>query len=279
MTSLGGDIVASADCAGRVRTWNASTGGLLGNFHVGANCRAWTAICALHDGAFAVGDSTGDVHFLSHEEGRNVRPIYTPRAAHLRYISWMAHDDGTLVAASDDWTASVWEARSGRLVIRLPHSYRVFCTAVSKTYIATACGNEVRLYRNGGDYAMLAVYRGLHAKFKCFSVALAAEDLLVTGGADAFISYTSISLGRPVARSHTPIRSLTNIELLKDDRIVACSEWGEHGTIVPVPDMLHLDMPDEEEEGKVETRGRVSWRRNVFCALLFTTLAVVLRVK
>lgn len=282
MAALGADIVASADCGGRVRTWNAATGALLDSHDVRAHRRMWTALCNAGS-EIAVGDSNGNIHMLSHNRGFDVRPVRVMRGAHRRYISWLACHEDTLVAASDDWSASIWEQSTGRCLARLPHSYRVFCTAISKTHIATACGREVRLYRNGGDYGLLAVYRGLHSTFKCFAVALAGDDMLVTGGADALITYTSISEGRPVARSRTSVDSMTNIELIRDNRIVACSEWSEQSAIVRAPDTLQLEVKVSNEGTRAvvprSKRREGNRARNVFVGVLLSTFAVMIRMR
>lgn len=278
MASLGGDIVASADCGGRVRVWDASSGALLGSVDLSSRRRMWTAVCALGVGSFAVGDSAGNMHFLEHEQGRRVRRVRCVRRAHRRYVSWLAHHDGTLVAASDDWSASVWDASAQRCVTRLPHSYRVFCVAVSATHIATACGKEVRLYRNGADYAMLSVYRGLHADFKCFSVALASADLLVTGGVDSLVSYTSIEMGAPLARCRTSVASMTNIELTDDGSIVACSEWGDQCAIVQPPLVAAIAASDSRTITSAKsTKRAANWR--LIGAALLSTLAITLRLR
>jgi WD40 repeat protein/DNA-binding SARP family transcriptional activator len=108
--SADGTSLISGSLDGWVRIWDAATGEQQAEFHAGR--ARILSVAASPDGRFVVsGDQDGEVAVWDVDTSARVHRL----AAHTGAVGGLAFgDDGTLVTASEDGTARVWDLATGR---------------------------------------------------------------------------------------------------------------------------------------------------------------------
>lgn len=239
MCALSADVVLTGWCCGMLATFRGSTGRRIATLSIGGEDAFATAMAPLGARHFVVGTVSGELRFFEHANGGALRELARRRKAHAQRVCNIAVYDDVLATASADSTARVWNGRSCARLADLPHPNPVFCVSLNRTRVATGAQDEVRIFRNGGDYALQFVIPNVHDAAVLRSVTLIGEELLLTtAGADSNLVFICLAQKRPLVR--TSVKNLNGIygaAVLADGRIAVCgmSDKSACGAIVEPP--------------------------------------------
>lgn len=244
--ALGGDVLATSGREdGIVATWRASSGERVATLRVSETHALGMAVVGRD--CIAVGaqnGESGDLVFLSHDGGRDLREDARRIAAHQGWIHRVVVHGNVLVTAASDITAAAWDAKtrekravltgiSGLVNVR---AHTVWCAAINDRIIATGVemgleDNCIRIHRNGGDFALLAVLVGVHSD-AIVGLTLVG-DYLLSASFDETIAVTTITEnGRPLVRARVSAGFPVLSAALLAGRRVAVGEDGGLGRVV-----------------------------------------------
>lgn len=209
---LGADALVSSDWSSAskpsVSSWSVSTGKMLDRLDVSLDGSGdgVSAITVLGPGLFAVATELGvlsknrELVFVSHFDGRALRVVRRIKRPHRLPITDIAAHGNAVFTASKDETACVWSAVTGeRLATLRGHTRALTSVDASADWAVTASEDcTVRVYRNGGDFSLFAVFRGMHcSEANCISIL--TNSVVLTGSRDGTLCFT------PLARNTAPV--------------------------------------------------------------------------
>lgn len=236
----GGNVVVSSWCCGRVVMHIGDR--ILGEATMD-NGDFGTAIAQIDADHFVCATVKGDLRVYEHHNGWMLRERARVHAHSLRVCGVAAYK-GVIVTASADASAAVWCVRSLCRMATLRHGAAVSCVSVRGTRIATGSMRDVRIYRNGEDYALLLVVRAPHGTPAAIlrSVSLIGDTLLLSSaGGDSDIMFTCLIRERSVAKVQAAeLDGVYGVAVLPDSRIAACgiSTYGPCGVVIPAPTVI-----------------------------------------
>ena len=195
VAALGGGAVALGGEDGRVAVLDSMNGGLLwaGRVHAGRNrVRA----LVLHEETLYVTAGADICSVAVFGGGCVLRVVRRVRGAHggllVRRVSVGIKGD-VVLSTGRDAAVVVWTPALKRIA-RLQHSVEVTCMTATRDAIVTAAADEIRIYQNGGSFALRACLRGLSPPVTLLPSADGRAVLSVARrGAWALVDATSIS--------------------------------------------------------------------------------------
>lgn len=170
---------------------------------------------------FVAGDRSGRLHFLEHDEGRNIRLTRTVKGVHKNSISCIVVHDNVMVAVSHCRNASVWDLKSRRRVAMLPQSEEPIRAAINEHHIVTISWFEARVFRNEPGFRLRHVFKGLNLFAHLLCVYVAGDNLLLTAGAGPLITATNIDTKQPICRFTTSLSDITYLTLTPQGHVIA----------------------------------------------------------
>lgn len=236
LAAIGGDLLAFGDLEGYISTWCASSGTLLDHLALGTRDKAYAVAMLGHD-KFVIGTDKGELLFMSHRDGRDLREVARGGSSHDEFISYIAVLGDMIVTTSRDKTAAVWSvATRKRIAVLRGHKDWVMCADICPRLIAIGSKDEtIRLYEAGGTYALLRVIEGLHSD-TVFQVAFLGDDMLMSASADKTVTFTSLSTINAVVR--LDIGFCTRSVIITPDARLACVGADSGGALLSPPDLV-----------------------------------------
>lgn len=258
MAHVGGDVLVTTGADGMLITWSALKGKPLEAMKLEE--RAVRAVAALPSGDIVVGTMCGDLIFITHANGRKLERGARVHRAHSCQIFDLVSKAGVLLTLADDWAVGVWDATTRARRAILAHSHWVMCASATRERIATVNKSELRIYRNGDDYALQAVIRGLHSADMLFAVAFAAPTVVMTGGADGMLAFASVdSPHSAVARVRTSCNGIWDAALMSDGRVVVAERGDCENAIIELPQpVLDIVAPSADDTRRRFSRHAVT---------------------
>ena len=266
LAPLGGSVFATGDDKALVTTWDAKN--REPNATIELHNNEVSSIVALSEDSFLVGTATGHLGSFGHRAGRALQEVAVVHDAHDGVITALVAKNGLVVSTSNDRTAKVWDMESLKPLSTLNHGHSVLAVDVDSHFIVTGCTEgEIRVYRNGEDYALEKIMRGLHGNGAVRSVTLLPDNVLMSTGVDGCVVFTDIFYQKPMERVQFdgPVYAAS---VLRDGRIVTCGKVAEVNQIFEPPTGLvelvkaharevfgaEVDEPKDQEVSKVKKK-------------------------
>lgn len=241
VAQVGPHLIATLDCMNLLTTWNINSGEKIDSVRV---CkRVCPHLISIANRLFVIGDLQGNLYFVEHSEGRNLRRSCFYRKAHEAQIFRLEVHGNLFVVSSSDLTVSVWNSIQRRCIRRFPIPAKAGHPSVidiDQHHLILVEEDELRIYKNDNDQAfhLLNIIRGTHSSDDlCFPLIrlLTKEYVMVTGGGGAFINLLNLQSGIVVARIKLPYERLLWLDITADGRLLASAlneNNGDHGLFV-----------------------------------------------
>lgn len=222
VAALGGDVVVSVGCDGRVVTWAARVGKMLD--YVQIDCGGIGAAAALSADCFVTGNCTGELVYYRHTVGSNLLKIAHCRWAHSKGIEVIGAYRNLMVAASVDKTASVWDVRTRVRLGVLHHGSPVWSVSISDDYIATCCVNQVRIFSTRRSFTLVQLFV---ARSYVNTLTFVGNDLLACGDGRGLVTFVRPSAASTAVTVRTPLNCVISICTAPDDQVVVSGDDGK----------------------------------------------------
>jgi len=238
VTHVGHHLFATLDSSNNLATWDIVTGEKITSLEV---CKpsqfCLTILVSVAERVFVMGDSCGNLFFVEHNEGTNLRRSCFYRKAHEdEFLRLQAHAH-IFVASSYDLTVSVWNSTQRSCIRRFPtKSEHPISLDIDQNHLILAGKDELHIYRNDNDqeFHLIKVIRGTYlsdGRFYPIVRLLTKEFAIVTGGRGALLHLLNLRSGSVVARIKLPYEHLLRMDITADGRLLAtaCSDTTDDG--------------------------------------------------
>lgn len=245
-----GDVLASAGEDGKLIMWSAEHGRAIEALWLSNHSVRTVASRAGH---IIVGTTTGDLITYAHQGGRHLTRVSRTICAHKSRIWNVIIAGSVLLTGAKDHTVDVWNIELITRRAVLVHTYSVRDITASDGHIVTCSADELRVYRNGADYALLRVVTGLHVKTGLDersawlnSVNFIGAGTVVTASFDGILTFTDVETARPVARVRTACNGIYSATVLPCGRVVVTEQGDVLNEIIELPrSVLELIFPEK----------------------------------
>ncbi len=250
-----------------ISTWNVRSGQFLESILLRREL-AFHSLCKISDTEFVVGEADGHLFSFQHEGGCNLREKGHVWKAHAEYIYTISFHNGTILTASFDCTARLWDAETKNRLAVLYHDGKVFHSAISDRYIVTSSNysastwekRELRIFRNSDGYPLTKILRahdGMFAPtFLNDSLVLCVLRGCVDEESRPLVRNTLVVVDFEkevmLARLKVGCRTIARCKALADGRILAIGQGGCRGVIATLPRDLRrlINLKTTEKRSK-----------------------------
>ncbi len=233
LAPLGGSVFATGDEKALVTTWDARS--KEPNATIELHSNQVSSIVALTEDSFLVGTATGHLGSFGHRNGRSLQEVAVVNDAHAGSVTALVAKNNLVVSASTDRTAKIWSLDELKPLSVLNHGHAVLAVDLNEHFIVTGCTEgEIRVYRNGDDYQLEKILRGLHGSGAVRSVTLLPDNIVMSTGTDGCVVFTDIFYQKPIERVQFsgPVYAAS---VLRDGRIVTCGKVAEVNQVFEPP--------------------------------------------
>ena len=219
-------------------------------------------ICIINDCEFVIGSMEGHLLVFTHNRGNNLQETERVRKAHLSAILSIGYYKDTIVSASSDWSARLWNATTKKRLDILKHCAPVVGVALSDNYIVTCSYSEcdtgeLRVFRNKNGYTLvkiLLIQHWVHNPriLNNGSILLQLRNPMKSDpNCRDYLCVVNFEHEKVLAQLKVGCRKIKDYEFLHDGRIIVVGLGGCAGVIAKLPRRIRnlITPKSAESEG------------------------------